>query len=447
MPVTRPTTPRIVILGGGTAGAVLASRLCGTGGPVRSGRCSVTVVDPSPAHVRAPLLPHLVAGSPRALRHVTTTMTVAAGGAEVVPARFVDVDGDRRTIDVVDPLTGDRRSLAWDHLVVALGSCNEDQSVPGVAENTRTLRTPADALALRQQVAAQLAAASTVDDDALREELSTFVVVGAGPAGIATAASLRHAVDAYGAGADDAATRAVSGARVVLVDRKPRLLPQRSTAESEWLAARVADAGVEFMPGTTVASVDATTVQFTRDRGSVRTRLCVWTAGVRALPIVQAAFDRCELSTGGRLVVNPLLQVRGIDDTWALGDCASVPYLDAGGDCPALGAFAAGQAHRLALSLTEVLDGGWPRSYRSVPRASIVSLGPGDAAGFVGERRVHGRVAAEAWFAGVVPPATALRRLAGTGGADPFLTTATSRPYTAPREGAAVVTLGRKPSS
>jgi NADH dehydrogenase len=440
---SRESTPRIVVLGGGAAGAAVASRLCAPGGPVRRGRCSVTVVDPSPAHVRAPLLPHLVAGSARALRHVATSVAAATGGAEIETGRFVDVDGDRRTVDVVDPLTDARRTIAWDHLVVALGSCNEDMTVPGVADHARTLRTPGDAFALRQQVVAQLTAAATTTDPDVRDELTTFVVVGAGPAGVAAAASLRHGIDTA-VGVDPAVSRS---ARVVLVDRKPRLLPQRDPDESTWLATRVAAAGVEFLAASTVASVDATTVRFARDRGELSTRLCVWTAGVRAHPIVQATFDRCELSTGGRLVVNPLLQVRGIDDTWAIGDCASVPNLDAGGDCPALGSFAVAQAQRLALSLTAALDGEWPRSFRSTPRALLVSLGPGDAAGFVGRRRVHGRAAAEAWLAGVVPPTNGLRRLRRSAPADPFLTTDTSRPYAAPREGAAVVTLGRKPSS
>jgi NADH dehydrogenase len=62
---------------------------------------------------------------------------------------------------------------------------------------------------------------------------------------------------------------------------------------------------------------------------------------------------------------------------WALGDCATVPDLAAGGGalCAPTAQHAYRQARRLAGNITAALRGGTPRPYRHASAGSVASLG------------------------------------------------------------------------
>ena len=59
------------------------------------------------------------------------------------------------------------------------------------------------------------------------------------------------------------------------------------------------------------------------DGTELDTGLLVWTAGVKADPVV-ARFG-LPLDDRGRARVGPTLQVEGRQNIWSLGDCAAVP--------------------------------------------------------------------------------------------------------------------------
>ena len=84
---------------------------------------------------------------------------------------------------------------------------------------------------------------------------------------------------------------------------------------------------------------------------AVPARTLVWTAGVKASPLL--AELGLPLDERGRVLVDATLRVEGLDDVWALGDCAAVPNARTPGQTdPPTCQHALRQARRLAKNLT-----------------------------------------------------------------------------------------------
>src|SRR6185437_9983 len=101
----------------------------------------------------------------------------------------------------------------------------------------------------------------------------------------------------------------------------------------------------------------------------------VWTAGIAPSPLARNA--GLPVDAAGRIIVSEILAVKGTDGVWALGDCATVPDLAAGGGalCAPTAQHAYRQARRLAGNITAALRGGTPRPYRHASAGSVASLG------------------------------------------------------------------------
>lgn len=370
---------RVVVLGGGIAGRSVALHLAREARYHRGTRLDVTLLDAAGNGLVRPLLPHMASGLPPG--HTGSGMRrPASAGTEQARFVFSDVDTDGRFVVGADPATGAQLRFDYDHLVVALGATNEDTGVPGVREHAVCLRRPADAIEIMRRCSAP-------EPSATRR--TPVVVVGAGSAGISLAAmlALRN-----------------PGVEVVLVDRKPRLLASFPRELGDTVAGALAHAGVSWRPDSLVSEVHADRVVL-RDGVEIPSALCVWTAGTRSVPEVERSFAGAEHTTSGRLVTDPMLRVRGIPDVWACGDNASVPWLDVGGDCPALGTFARAQARRLARNIVSVASGDYATSFRGdVP--VVVAVGPASAVALWRGRVLTGRAASVAWHLslGLVPP-------------------------------------------
>ena len=102
---------------------------------------------------------------------------------------------------------------------------------------------------------------------------------------------------------------------------------------------------------------------------TLRHRSLVWTAGVRAHPLL--AELGLPLEERGRVRVDETLRVQGRDDVWALGDCAAVPNTKTPGTFdPPTCQHALRQARRLAKNLT-----GPPRPYGYRMLGQVATLG------------------------------------------------------------------------
>src|SRR5205085_758208 len=135
---------------------------------------------------------------------------------------------------------------------------------------------------LRNHVLRRLESADAAEDDAARRAQLSFVFVGAGYAGVEALAELSDLVD-------DALRhyprlREVPR-RWVLVDAAPTLLPEIPPRLGEYAAHELGARGVEIHVGTTLASVSGDEAVL-GDGTHIPTHTLVWTAGVRANPLL-----------------------------------------------------------------------------------------------------------------------------------------------------------------
>jgi NADH:quinone reductase (non-electrogenic) len=339
-----------LILGGGFAGSYVGRLLK---------RHGATIVSRENFMLYTPLLPEAASGTIEP-RHVVVPLREMCPRAELVLGRVTGHDRERKAV-TVESLAGPLE-IGYERLVVALGATTRTLPIPGLAENGMGFKDLADAIALRNHVLLQLERASIHPDDP--SELG-FVFVGAGYAGVEALGELndmaRAALRSY------PALRGIQQ-RWVLVDAAPKILPEIPRGLGRYAARRLEKRGVEIHVGTTLESCDGTEVLLS-DGARIPARTLVWTAGVRASPLLPDL--GLPLDERGRILVDETLHVEGVDDVWALGDCAAVKNAKTPGVVdPPTCQHALRQARRLTKNLT-----GPPKAYGYRMLGQVATLG------------------------------------------------------------------------
>ncbi len=263
--------------------------------------------------------------------------------------------------------------LAYDQLVLAVGSVSRTLPIPGLAQAGIGFTTIGEAIWLRNHVLSRLDAAAVTEDAALRSRLLTFVVVGGGYSGVEVFAELqdmaRHAMRRY-------PELDPGQMRWVLVEAADRILPEVSASLASYTVRRLTKRGMEVRLGTQVESMVGGQVVLS-DGERFESDTIVWTAGVRPNSVV----GRLGLPTDlkGRLDVTAELKVTGLPGVWGAGDAAAVPDLtrpdDPGALCGPSAQHAVRQAARLADNIVATLRDRPTRIYRHAYAGSVASLG------------------------------------------------------------------------
>lgn len=345
----------VVVVGGGYAGLTVARRI------LRKGRgIEVTVVNPSGYMTYQPLLPEVSAGTVQP-GHVVVPLRSALPGAAVVNGTLTGLDVAAQVAEV-SALDGTTRHLAYDELVLAVGSVTRVFPIPGLVEHAIGFRTVEEALHLGNRVLSRLELAAATTDDETRRQALTFVFVGGGYAGIEALAEL-----------EDMARREITrfpnlsmaDTRWLLVEVAERILTQHPERLAAYATAQLLDRGIQVRTGTAVTALRAGSVTLSSGE-DVAADTVVWTAGVVANPVLRRVGLPCDQA--GRVVTDDYLQVA--EGLWALGDCAAVPDRHTGGSCPPTAQHAVRQAIRVADNIR-----GPRRPYRHRDAGAVASLG------------------------------------------------------------------------
>jgi NADH dehydrogenase len=336
--------PRIVVLGGGSVGLYVARRLRKK---LKKRDAAIVVVDPRPYMTYAPFLPEAGAGSIDA-RDVVAPHRKALKGIDVLQGKVTTIEHGRKAVKI-QPEEGDEYEVSYDELVLGLGSVSRTLPIPGLAEFAIGFKNVEEAIAVRNHVINRLDVASSTWDADLRKRMLTFTFVGGGFAGIEALAEIedmaRYATRQYH-------TIEASDLRFVMIEGAGRILPEVTEPMGEYALAELKKRGIEFHLNTFLSScvdghvVTSTGVEFD-------TETIVWTAGVKANPVIKEASD-LPFDKLGRVIVLPTLQVATedgeiVEGAWAAGDCAAVPdVLNPGKFCPPNAQHAIREAVRLA---------------------------------------------------------------------------------------------------
>lgn len=364
----------VVIVGGGAGGAELASSL---GRRFGGGPLNVTLVDLARNHLWKPRLHELAAGLIGAGEDETSYLALARANRfqyKLGALTALDAASKTITISAVDdsegkPFLAERR-IRYDTLVLAFGSQVNDFGIPGVAEHCHMLDSGEQALTFQIRVLEQSVRVTNGQADRLR-----VGIVGAGATGVELAAELHHAI---GAMHRFGGLMTVEHLDITLVDRAPRVLSGSDPGLSEIAARTLKRLGINLRLDASVQEVTAGGLTL-EDGTFIPCDLRVWASGVIGRPVA-AHLAGLEVDRARRIVCDDHLRCKGVEDIYAIGDCAAVPAPPPQRSLPATAQVAHQQASYLARALRPGPRGD-PGPFRYRPRGSLVSFGTQPAAG------------------------------------------------------------------
>ncbi|MCB2203500.1 NAD(P)/FAD-dependent oxidoreductase [bacterium] len=355
---------RVVVLGGGFAGAYCAQQLERR---VDRSATEIILIDKRNYFVFYPLLVEAGTGSlePRhavvALRHFLKHTVFRMG-------RVQSIDFDQRRVRFMQEDPFDSGELEYDHLVIALGSVTNLPPVEGLREHGFELKQLRDAVALRDRAIQLLELADATDDEAKRRALLHFVVVGGSFTGVEVAGEFD--VFLKEASRDYANVRA-SDCRITLLEMQDRILPALDEELSAYASEQLSRRGVDIRTGQTVSSVHRDHAMCS-DGERLDAHTLIWAAGIAPAPLI----SHLDVPTDerGYILCERDLRVKGHEAIWAIGDCAV--NIDANGDAyPATAQHAVRQAEAAAKNIAAVLRGEKASPCDIKPRGTLAALG------------------------------------------------------------------------
>jgi len=348
--------PRVVVLGGGFAGlqAVkdLAARL--------AGRARIVLVDRRNYFLFTPMLYQAAMGGVtfRDIVHPLRRL-VARGGAQFCRAEVEGVDFNARRVRL------DSGELAYDYLVVALGSTTNYFGNDAVRAHTLPLKQIEDAIAIRNRLVDMLEDAAIENDPAKRRAMLTVAVVGGGATGVETAAAcaalFRRIIPR------DYSNLDAREARVVLVEATPKLLGHMGAEIASIALAELRKMGVEVLLNVSAQSAGPGVLTLSGGR-AIEAGTIVWATGVKAPEAV--ARMEAPHGPGGSLAVDEFLRAPGCAGVYAAGDSAYIAGL------PLLAAVAMQQGEAVARNIARAIEGRKPVAFRYRNYGEVISLGP-----------------------------------------------------------------------
>jgi NADH:ubiquinone reductase (H+-translocating) len=356
----------VVIVGSGFTGFECARRLSRQ---LRKHNASVdiSIISPVDYMLYTPLLPDVAGGLVDA-RFVTVPLANTLEGVKAVRGRVDKVDLDGRTVTYTDPEQR-TRSLSWDRLVLTPGSVTRLFDIPGLAECARGLKSPAEAVYLRDHLLEQLELANIDDDEERIRARRTVVVVGASYSGTELVVQLQALADAAGRqmGFDP------DEVKFVLLDMAEQVMPEVGEKLGEGVQRVLHRRGIDVRLGLTLKEVHPDHVVLSDD-SRINTHTVAWVTGVTGAPLIEALGLPMER---GRLKVQANLQVPGHSDVFSAGDAAAVPDLtEPGKITPPTAQHAIRQGKVLARNVAASLGYGTPKDYRHRNMGLVVDLGP-----------------------------------------------------------------------
>jgi NADH dehydrogenase len=366
--------PRVVILGAGFGGLTAARAMADT--------AHVTVVDRHNFQTFLPLL-YQVSTAGLAADHVAHPIRGALrkSGVQFRMGSPISVDHKNKTIKL-----DSSEVLAFDQLIVALGSVTADFSIPGVAEYALGMKSVSEALAIRAEVMRRFEDLCRFEDDTS----FSISVVGGGPTGVEMAGAFAELV--RGPLKNDQA-HAAAHIRINLIEAGPRILPMFSEKLSARAKKDLEKLGVNVLLNTAVAELKPRSI-IVKDGNEIASEVTIWAAGVKGepaggllnLPLVSSRID-----------VDQSLQVKNYPGIFAIGDISGFVGKD-GRFLPMVAPVAMQQGRFIAKQIKRLADGKALEAFKYIDKGSMATIGRHKAVVEVKNFRMAGIPAWYAWL-------------------------------------------------
>ncbi|WP_417224363.1 NAD(P)/FAD-dependent oxidoreductase [Amphritea sp.] len=315
----------IVIVGGGAGGLELATQLGHKLGKKK--RARIILVDRNRSHIWKPLLHEVATGSlDMSSDGVVYRAHCAAHYYEFQLGTMIGLDRVAKCIRL-ESLKDDEgkevlpeRELAFDTLVMAVGSVSNDFGTPGVAEHSYFLDSHQQAERFHRALLNQFL---RINQSAADTELQ-LAIVGGGATGVELAAELNHVADLFKFyGMPEMSAKRL---KIHLIEAGPRILPALPQRIAVAAKKELNELGISIHENVRVTQ--ATDAGFvTQDEQLIAADLQVWAAGVKAPDFIKS-IDLFETNRNGQIIVKPSLQSSVDDAIYVIGDCCACEQPD-----------------------------------------------------------------------------------------------------------------------
>lgn len=322
-----PKKKRLVVLGTGWAGISFLKDL-------DTSRYNIQVVSPRNYFAFTPLLPSVTCGTvePRSIVEPVRNIIKKRGGEiDFWEAECLKIDAANKKVlcrSMIDNNLGGNGdfSLEYDYLVVAIGAQVNTFNTPGVMEYCHFLKDVEDAQKIRGTVidCFEKAVLPCIGEEERRRHLH-FVIVGGGPTGVEFAAELHDFIQ------EDLIKiypKVKDLVKITVIQSGDHILntfDQRITSFAEQKFQRD---GFEVLTGCRVVGVSdkevSVNVKSKGDVYSVPYGMVVWSTGVGTRPVVRDFMEQIGQTKRRVLATNEWLKVKGCENVYALGDCATI---------------------------------------------------------------------------------------------------------------------------
>jgi NADH dehydrogenase len=313
------TKKRVVVLGGGFAGLECIRRL--ESYFMRDLDIEIVLVSEDNFLLFTPMLPQVASGMIET-RHIIMPIRALIEKTIFYEDRVRNIDPFGKIVILSG--TSEKRgiSLHYDFLVIALGSQTNFFGLTNVEEHAYTMKTLNDAMILRNRIIDMLEQSENETNPILRKSLLTFVVVGAGFAGIETAGEL---IDFVLDARKYYPHISKQDIRVVVLEALSSILPGFSEKLAKFAYEKLIQRGINIRLNTAVTSFDGTEVlvkslenRENKNIEAIQTKTLVWTAGITPVDTIKNSIFKTEK---GKIIVNEFLEIPDFPGVFAIGDC------------------------------------------------------------------------------------------------------------------------------
>jgi NADH dehydrogenase len=357
--LTTVSGPRIVIVGAGFGGLAAAMQL-------GSAPAEVTVVDNHNYNVFQPLLYQVATAalSPADIAAPIRSILRDHANTRVLLDEVTAVDRAARKVR-----TRSGTELAYDILVVATGSTENYFGHEDWRPFARGLKSIEDAQAIRRHVLLAYERAEMEADQAVRDRLLTFVLVGGGPTGVEMAGALAELARA--ALARDFRRIDPKHTRIILVEAGTKILAEFPDPLSDFARRALENMGVEIRVSSPIERIDAEGAIAKGQR--IEAATVIWCAGVKANPV--AHWLGVAPVKSGKIEAAPDLSLPEDSDVFIIGDVAECRDPN-GKPLPGLAAVAKQQGEYVgALIRRRVRKQSPPGPFRYRDRGTLATIG------------------------------------------------------------------------
>ena len=245
---------RIVIAGGGFAGLYAAIEL--EKSFATRANVEVTLINRENFFLFTPML-HEIAAGDLDLTNIVNPVRKLLRNVSFFEGQVLEINLEQRRVVVGHSFDGHSHEIAFDQIVLSLGSTTQFFGLPGVEENALTMKSLSDAVKLRNRLIAILEAADTECSLTERRELMSVAVAGAGFAGVETLASindfLRNSLRYY-------PNLAAEDLKLTLIHPGDVILPELSPQLGKYAQRKLEERGIEVLAHSRVTSYDGSVI-------------------------------------------------------------------------------------------------------------------------------------------------------------------------------------------